>query len=205
MKIVIVGAGSVGRALGAVWHRAGHEIVWGVRDPQDEKYADLPGGQLEAIGDNLSKSDLIVMAVPWDAVDSVASALGADYSGILVDCTNPIAADFSGLDHKGAASGAEYAKALLPKARIVKAFNQTGAGNMANADYPNAQVANFVCSSDDNAASVVKQLSEDLGFDTVVVRGLEHSRQLEEMAWLWISLAIKQEHGADWAFSLVRR
>jgi len=205
VRVAIVGAGSVGRALGEVWHKAGHDVIWDVRDPDDAKHQDLPGGNIKPIGKGLKKSDLTVLAVPWSAIDDVASAIGPNYTGILVDCTNPIADDFSGLDFRGAASGAAYVKALFPKARVVKAFNQTGAGNMADADYPEGQVLSFVCSTDETAASCVKQLSEDLGFDTVVVRGLDHARQLEEMAWLWISLAVKQGHGPNFAFSLTRR
>lgn len=205
MRIAIIGAGNVGRALGAVWHQAGHEIVWNLRDPSDPKYDDLPGEKLKAVGRGLIKSDVTVLAVPWHAVEDVAETIGKDFGGILVDCTNPITEDFSGLDTKGAHSGAAYIKSLLPKARVVKAFNQTGAANMADADYASGQPLSLVCSQDDVAASVVRQLSEDIGFDTVVVRGLEHARELEELAWLWISLAMKQGHGPNFAFAMIRR
>lgn len=205
MRIAIIGAGHVGRALGTVWHKAGHEIVWGLRDPEAERYADLPGEKKKPVGKGLKKSDVTVLAVPWSGVEDACAAIGVEFGGILVDCTNPINDDFTGLDRKGAHSGSAHIKALLPKARVVKAFNQTGAGNMARADYPDGQPVSFVCSNDEAAASVVKQLSDDVGFDSVVVRGIEHARELEEMAWLWVSLAMKQGHGPDFAFSLVRR
>ena len=205
MRIAIIGAGQVGRALGTVWHKAGHEIVWNLRDPENPKSQDLPGEKLKMVGKGLRKSDVTVLAVPWSSVDDVCAEVGPDFGGVLVDCTNPIAPDFSGLETHGAHSGAEYIKSQLPKARVVKAFNQTGAANLADADYEKQQPVSFVCSNDEAAASVVRQLSEDLGFDTVVVRGLEHARQLEEMAWLWISLAIKQGHGVNFAYALARR
>lgn len=205
MRIAIIGAGRVGRALGTVWHKAGHEIIWGLRNPDDDKYADLPGEKKKPVGKGLKKSDVTVLAVPWGQIDEACVSIGDDFGGILIDCTNPVTDDFSGLDRKGAESGAAYIKELLPKARVVKAFNQTGSANMANADYPEGQIVNYVCSNDEAAASVVRQLSDDLGFDSVVVRGLQHARQLEEMAWLWICLALKQGHGPDFAFSLVRR
>lgn len=205
MRIAIIGAGAVGRALGTVWHRAGHEIVWHVRDTAAAKHADLPGGNLVRVGDDLNKVDACLLAVPWHAIDETAAAIGEAFGGILVDCTNPINADFTDLDARGAHSGAEYIKGLLPRARIVKAFNHTSAANMADADYPGGRVASFVCANDEAAASVVRQLSDDAGFDTVFVRGLELARQLEEMAWLYINLAVKQGHGFDFAYSLVRR
>lgn len=205
MRIAIIGAGRVGRALGSVWHKAGHEIVWNLRDPDDPKYQDLPGEKLKTVGRGLTKSDLTVLAVPWEAVEDACREVGQGFGGVLVDCTNPINADFTGLDTRGAHSGAHHIKTLLPRARVVKAFNQTGAGNMADAYYEAGRPVSFVASNDEAASSVVRQLSEDLGFDTVVVRGLDHARQLEEMAWLWISLAMKQGHGPDFAFSLLRR
>lgn len=205
MRIAIIGAGNVGRALGGVWHACGHEIVWGVRTPDDPKHTDLPGGNIKEVGRGLKKSDVTVLAVPWGSVDAVAEAIGTDFGGILVDCTNPVNATFDGLDTRGASSGAAYIKSLLPKARLVKAFNQTPAANMANADYPSGQVLSFVCATDEAAASLVKQLSDDVGFDSVVVRGIDMAKQLEEMAWLVITLAVKQGHGSDFAFTMIRR
>lgn len=205
MRIAIVGAGNVGRALGTVWHKAGHEIVWNLRDPDDPKHNDLPGEKFKTVGRGLSKSDVTVLAVPWGAVDDACREIGEAFGGILIDCTNPINEAFDGLDRKGAETGSHYIKQLLPRARVVKAFNQTGASNMADADYPGGQPLSFVCSNDEAAASVVRQLSDDLGFDSVVVRGLEHARQLEEMAWLWITLAMKQGHGPDFAYAMIRR
>ena len=205
MRVAIIGAGSVGRALGTVWHKAGHEIVWGLRNPDDEKYADLPGEKRKPVGKGLKKSDVTVLAVPWDQVENACAAIGDDFDGILVDCTNPINPSFDGLDRKGAHSGAAFIATLLPNAQVVKSFNQTGSPNMTDPIYPDGRVVNLIACDDENCGSIVRALSKDAGFDTVHVRGLEHARQLEEMAWLWISLAIKQKHGPDFAFSMIRR
>jgi predicted dinucleotide-binding enzyme len=206
MHIAIIGRGQIGSALGRVWHRAGHRIVYLTREDAPSARDGLEWAeQVPLTAEAARQADITVLAVPWSAVDGAAAVLGPNYSGVLVDVTNPVAEDLSGLDFKGSASGAAYLKELLPRARIVKAFNQTGAENLADADYSGRQPVSFVCSSDEAAASAVRQLSEDLGFDTVVVRGLAHARQLEEMAWLWISLAIKQGHGRDFAYALVRR
>lgn len=204
MQIAVIGAGSVGRALGLVWHKAGHEVVWGLRDPGDARFADLPG-EKRTVDQSVSGADVVLLAVPWPAVSEVAETLGQAFSGLLIDCTNPINDSFDGLDRRGAASGAAFIAGLLPNAKVVKSFNQTGASNMADPVYQEARVLNMIACDDENCGSIVRRLSEDAGFDTVHVRGLDYARQLEEMAWLWISLAMKQQHGRDFAFSMLRR
>ncbi|MEM6914716.1 MAG: NAD(P)-binding domain-containing protein, partial [Pseudomonadota bacterium] len=135
MKIAIIGGGSVGRALGRVWGKAGHAIVFGLRNPNKDKHLDLPG-ERAGVSEAASAADVTVLAVPFVRVDSVAEALGPDFSRVLIDCTNPTNEDFSALDPRGHSSGAAYVKSKLPKARIVKAFNQMGADTMADAVYP---------------------------------------------------------------------
>src|SRR5438045_3804878 len=57
MRIAIIGAGNVGTALGAGWTKAGHQIIYGVRDPQDEKARELVKSQPKAhVASNLDAS-----------------------------------------------------------------------------------------------------------------------------------------------------
>ena len=90
-------------------------------------------------------------------------------------------------------------------ARVVKIFNTTGFGNMANSNYTLGPVTMFYCGDDPGAKIVAAKLAADLGFDPVDAGPLTQARTLEPMAMLWIWLAVFGGMGTDFAFRLIRR
>lgn len=192
MKIAILGSGSVGTALGDGWRAAGHEIRFG-------------GRAEEANAAAVEGADVVVLAVPGSAIDASLFE-GLDLTGkVVVDATNPIAADFSGLTEIEEGSSAERVAQLVPHARVVKAFNSIGFNIMANPRF-GTEAASLLLAGDDNAANeTVGGLARDLGFEPVVAGPLSMARSLEHFAWLWISMAMKHGHGREIAFRLLRR
>ena len=93
----------------------------------------------------------------------------------------------------------------LRGARVVKAFNSTGAGNMADTDYGAEKPSMFLCGDDPPAKVTVSHLASELGFEPVDCGPLTSARYLEPLCGLWITLAYKQGLGPDIAFRLVRR
>ena len=93
MNITIIGSGSVGRALGNGWRKAGHSVTFGVRDPAG-KAAELKqqGFTVVEVGAAARAADVVVLAVPWSAVAATIKALGALTAKIVVDATNPLTA-----------------------------------------------------------------------------------------------------------------
>ena len=150
-------------------------------------------------------AEVVVLATPWDATEAVVDSLG-DLSGkILVDCTNPLTADLSGLAVGADTSGGEEVGRWAAGARVVKAFNTTGSGNMADAGYGGEQLAMLIAGDDAEAKAVVAGLAEELGFEAIDAGPLARSRQLEQLAVLWIALAYQQGLGMDFGFALLRR
>jgi hypothetical protein len=98
-------------------------------------------------------------------------------------------------------SGAETIAALAPNARLVKCFNQTGFGNMAE---PRQSVM-FVCGDDASANETVRQLAAEIGFDAISIGALDKARLLEPLAMLWIHLSMTTPLQRDFAFGLLRR
>jgi predicted dinucleotide-binding enzyme len=94
---------------------------------------------------------------------------------------------------------------LAPGARVVKAFNTTGAENMANARDFAAKPMMPVAGDDAAAKDAVRTLAEGLGFEAVDAGPLAMSRQLEPLAVLWIKLAYAQGFGRSFAFAMTRR
>ena len=95
--------------------------------------------------------------------------------------------------------------AVAKGAKVVKIFNTTGAGNMANPRYGDEGVTMLFAGDDPGAKSVAAQLARDLGFDPVDLGPLSASRLLEPFALVWITLAIHQHLGMDFALNIVHR
>ncbi|MEM6294320.1 MAG: NADPH-dependent F420 reductase [Myxococcota bacterium] len=203
MRISILGAGRVGGSLGAGWAAAGHDVTFGVRDPNDEKQGAL-AGPTATVRDAVAAADLVVLATPWAAVQSVLEAAG-DFAGkTLVDATNPIGPGFA-LTHGHDDSGAEQVARWATNANVVKSFNTTGFENMRNPAYPGGASVMFACGDDAEATKRVCGLASDLGFDPVNMGPLSRARELEPFAMVWIRMAMQLGHGRDFAFVKLRR
>ncbi|MBT9166281.1 MAG: Pyrroline-5-carboxylate reductase [Chloroflexi bacterium] len=208
MSISIIGAGNVGMALGSAFISRGESIVFGVPDP--EKYRE----SVSALGDGASvvstvqaiaASDVVILAVPYAALPAIAQSV-PDWQGkILIDATNPLASGLSGLVLGTTTSGAEELAKLARGARVVKAFNTTGAENMADTRYPGGAPMMPVCGDDAQARQRVMALATLLGFDSVDLGPLVAARYLEPFAMTWIHLALKQGYGRKFAFGMLRR
>jgi|SRR6185437_3059989 len=189
MQVAIIGKGNVGKALGPNIARAGHKVVFGVRDPNDPKYATDDGIQLQRVGDAVSAADIVILAINWDAVDSVLADCGDLEGKVLIDCINPY--DFRNNLAPLVPSDQSAAKIIAGRtaAKVVKAFNQVGADVMAQARDRKARPLQFVASDDEDAKAITMRLAKDIGFDARDAGGLEYARELEGMARLWIAQA----------------
>lgn len=200
MKIAVIGSGNVGGTLGQAWVRAGHTVVFGRRSGGQEPT--ISGAKAASIADAVRDAEVIVLAVPWAAVPEVIKAAGSWSGKILVDCTNPIGPGFElAVGHN--TSGGEEVARLANGARVAKAFNTTGFGNMANPHYKTGPLSMLFCTDDAGAQQATEQLIRDVGFDPVFAGPLKLARYFEPLAMLWISMT--RQMGHDFAFNVVRR
>jgi 8-hydroxy-5-deazaflavin:NADPH oxidoreductase len=198
MKIAVIGAGNVGSALANEWLRHKHDIVFGSRDPGS---AESPIRSI-AVDEAARFGDVVVIALPWQvAYDLLPSLNLADK--IVIECTNPLRA--APAVNGGAASGAEALQARAPKAKLVKAFNTTGANNMQNPAYGEGRLAMFYCGDHADAKKATADLIREVGFDAYDLGPLSNARLMEAQAELWIWLASKGGLGREFGFRLIRR
>ena len=208
MNIAVIGTGTVGGTLGRRFAGAGHSVTFGARKAGAKVKGGAPNGSRVATVEEAGRSaDVIILTVPWNAAPDAIKALGDVHGKILVDVTNPLKVDASGLslDVGGnGESGAERIAEMIPTARVVKAFNQTGAENMADPLYGGERAVMFYAGDDPAAKVIVRDLIAAVGFEPVDAGALSRSRELEHLAMLWISLAFGGI-GRRFAFQLVRR
>ncbi len=210
VKIAVIGAGNVGAALGKLWAHRGHDIVFGVRNPQDAKLQTLlqstgNNARAEGVKDAASFGDVIVLATPWTATRDAIESAGSLAGKIVIDCTNPLAPGLSGLTIGTDNSAAEEIARWVPGAKVVKAFNTIGAASFAHPRFGAESASMFICGDDAAAKSVVGKLAAELDFDVVDAGPLIAARWLEPLAMLWIHLATKEGFGSSHAFKLLRR
>jgi predicted dinucleotide-binding enzyme len=188
VNIAIIGKGNVGTALGTSLTKAGRHVT----------YTGSDGGHLAQV----AAADVVVFAVPYGAVDAIAREIAPVVAGkVVVDATNPLKADYSGLATEGGPSGAEILATLLPGARIVKAFNTLFAGIQGNPELHGRQLDVLYATDDDAAGKAVAALAGAIGFRPVLVGPLSAARELESLAWLNIRLQLI--HKGSWQSSLV--
>lgn len=209
MKIAIVGTGNVAAALGKGWAARGHIVTFASREPSSDRVQALldeagPNASAARVADAAARSSVIVLAVPFTAVRERLDIAGDLGGKVLIDCTNPIAPGLRPM-FDATTSGVEQIAAWAPRARVVKAFNTTGAENMANPVYDGGASTMFICGDDGMAKAAAAQLAEELGFEVVDAGGLSAARHLENLALLWIHLARVTGLGRDVAFRLMRR
>lgn len=206
MQIAVIGAGNVGQALAKAFTQRGEQVIFGVQEPAKyQAVAAEIGIPVVTVAQAVEQALIVILAVPYAATESIARSISDWQDKILVDATNPLAPGLSGLSIGTQDSGAETIARYANNARVVKAFNTTGAENMQNSHYPSGQVFMPVCGDDTAARQQVIALAILIGFDAVDMGSLQSARYLEPFAMTWIHLAILQGYGRKFAFGLLQR
>src|ERR1700742_947298 len=134
LKIATIGAGNEGGALGTIYAKLGHPVMFSSRHPEELKdlvAAAGPNAKAGSVADAVAFGDVVFVVVPYSAVEQIGKDYGKALAAkpLVVDVSNPSAArDGDGVakwvDEQGGA-GLATAK-LLPGARLVRAFNNFG-------------------------------------------------------------------------------
>jgi NADPH-dependent F420 reductase len=209
MKIAVIGAGNVGRALGSGWAKVGHEIVFGARDvnkPELKALCDKIGATAAVPSDAAMQGEVVVLALPWNVAEAAVKSLG-DLSGkVVIDSMNPLAMKDGALElERGySTSAGEAVASWLPAAKVVKTFNQVGAEMMTSGDRFETRPVMFLAGDDNPAKSIVAGLVSELGFEALDAGALKQARILEPFAMVWINQALIRGLGRNWAFGIIR-
>jgi predicted dinucleotide-binding enzyme len=204
MKVAIIGTGNVGRALGGSLARAGHEVTFAGRDvAKTERVAsELGGFAADTAADAAQGVDAIVLAIPSGEVAAVVTGIASAAVGkVVLDATNPLKPDYSGLANAGGPSTAELVAELVPGAHVAKAFNTLFGAVQADPTTHGTMLDALYATDDEVAAAAVSELASSIGFRPVRVGPLAAARELEAIAWLNIRLQLIDN--GDWRTAVV--
>jgi 8-hydroxy-5-deazaflavin:NADPH oxidoreductase len=187
--ISIIGSGGMAAAIGGLAAKAGHTVEVMSRDAAKARaLAEQVGaGATTGTFGAAPAGDIVILAVPYSAVLDVVKQYGEELAGkLLVDITNPVAPDLSGLVTPHGSSGAqETAKGLPAGAHVVKAFNTIFGHVLAKGGRLDA----FIAADDAEAKARVSTFLESLGLRPLDVGGLHMAQTLEALGLMMIGLA----------------
>ena len=188
--VAVVGKGNVGGALTRGLERAGYAVRAVGKDPA-------------AVREAASWGEVIILAVPYGAVEATVGELGDAINGkVVVDASNALTPDYQ-LAVGFTTSAAEELQKQVPAAKVVKVFNTVFAQHLDTGTVKGTQLSLFVAGDNDEAKASVGTLGRDLGFAAVDAGPLANARWLETLGYLNIQLGYMLKMGPDIGFVLV--
>jgi 8-hydroxy-5-deazaflavin:NADPH oxidoreductase len=192
MKVTIIGAGNMGRAIGTRAVAGGHEVEIIDNDPEEAaKLAEELGDSATAVDKGSVDGEIVVLAVYYPVTLAAAEEYGDQLAGkAVVDISNPV--DFETMDglvvSADTSAAEELAEALPSGTPVVKAFNTTFATTLAPGEVAGQNLDVFVAADDEAAKQKVISLVESGGLRPLDVGPLRRARQLEQLMFLNITI-----------------
>jgi predicted dinucleotide-binding enzyme len=205
LKIGIIGAGNMGAAFARRLAEADHDIAItaGGLD-QVRKVASEVGRRVRALPrEELAEgTDLLILATPYShSVDALRAVRHTDGKAVI-DISNPLTEDMSGLVVGHTTSAAEEIQRAVPAVKVVKAFNTVFAAIVGARRGGSMQVQVFYAGDDAGAKDTVRRLAESTGFEStgfepVDAGPLANARYLEPLGMLNIWLGYVGGRGTN--------
>ncbi|KUN05435.1 oxidoreductase [Streptomyces yokosukanensis] len=192
---VLGGTGPQGKGLAYRLARAGQKVIIGSRAAERAQAAAQELGHGVEGADNAEtarRSDIVIVAVPWDGHGDTLKSLRDELAGkLVVDCVNPL-----GFDKKGAyalkpeeGSAAEQAAALLPDSRVTAAFHHLSAVLLQNPEIEQIDTDVMVLGEERADVEIVQALAGRIpGMRGVFAGRLRGAHQVESLVANLISV-----------------
>ena len=185
VKIGIIGSGRQGGAIGLLWAKAGHEVFFSSRNPENLKDLVTQAGPKARAGlpaEAAAFGEVVLIAVPYGALPQVGKDYAAELRGkIVIDVGNPRVDRDGEVGKDGLARGTGVtSKEHLAGARLVRALNALSFVQVTKEAHRAGEKIGIPIASDDQAAiAMTVRLVTDAGFDPVVVGGLARAREFD--------------------------
>lgn len=186
MKLAMIGAGREGGALGTLYAKHGHPVMFATRHPEQLK--DLvasagPNAKAGTVEQAIAFADVVFLVVPYGAVEQIGKEQGKGLAGkaLVIDVSNPIPRrDGEELVKQVSDQGGPglVTQKYLPGAHIVRAFNAIGGGTLADLSQKKGETGVPIAGDDPQAIALASALIREVGFEPVLVGGLAMGKYL---------------------------
>ena len=190
MRIAILGAGNIGGTLGSKWIKAGHTVLFGVRDVTSQKtisaLEQAQGAKATDISSAIRDSETILFSVPWKTVPEVAASNTKEMKGkTLIDATN----NFAG----PVINNLQVLREFAPEAKIYRAFNSLGWEVFANPVINGETADMFYSGPNGEMRSQIQSLIEAVGVNPIWAGDNDVIQLVDNMGALWVNMV--RQHG----------
>ncbi len=199
MKIGFIGSGNIGGAVGELLARAGHEVFFSSRNPDNLKALVARVGPRARAGtpkEAIAFADVVFLGVPFSSMPQIGRDYAADLKGkVVLDAGNPNPRRDGPMAEAAVAKGAGLATAeLLPGARVVRAFNQLNFKVfLSEAHRSGDRVAVPLAGDDAEAIAVASRLVTDAGFEPLVVGPLAAGKSFDSSQPIFLKAMTARE------------
>ena len=181
MKIGVIGSGNIGGNLGKHWSKAGHEVLFSSRHPEELKdLVRTSEGNAKVVSIEEAfeaNADVYLLATPFKAIDQLSELYAGEYGNkIIIDATNPYPSRDGEMAQEVRDSNrhaSEYTAMKFGTAKTAKAFNTIQAEHLKNNAWRQTEkMAVPYAAQDEDSKNTTRQLIEDIGFEAVYVGDL---------------------------------
>jgi 8-hydroxy-5-deazaflavin:NADPH oxidoreductase len=207
--VAVIGTGDMGDSLGPRFAELGYTVIYGSRNPANARVTALVdatghGATATQPRDAAQAADIVLLLVPWPAMESVAQSLGNLDGKIVVDVSMPFTQGDDGYpEHLLETSSAEMIQAWNPGAKVVKAFATMGSQLIDDPGEAGGKISIPVASDSRSAKEKVARIAADLGLDPVDFGPLRMARQIEALQLIYM-IPLVQNRPENWEFQFRR-
>ncbi|WP_296666322.1 NAD(P)-binding domain-containing protein [Demequina sp.] len=187
----IIGTGTMANAIGGVLAEGGSSVTYVAKDQ---------------VGVEPLTGDVVVLAVPFPAVESILAAYGAAFDGkVVVDITNPLNFEtFDSLVVPAGSSAAAEIQARIPGATVLKAFNTNFAATLASKRVGELTTTVLIAGDSATAKAALSAAVEAGGLEAIDAGSLVRAHELEAIGFAQLTLAVSEKFGWAGGFGVVR-
>jgi 8-hydroxy-5-deazaflavin:NADPH oxidoreductase len=179
VRIAVIGTGKMGRGFASALSSR-HEVVFGSREPGKAGRAvrSTGAGGVTSPAEAVAGADVVILAVPWSAMEETLERLGDLDETVVIDISVPYGKEREAL---GRRSSGEVVQKRLAPARVVKGWNHVFARYLTDPEVEGVASSVLLAGDDGDAKRIVLALARDMGFHPVDVGGLRESYHLDRL------------------------